>query len=56
MDIETMDCLLTISAAWYVELDGIGHQYRKRTNFRDHNISWVKFLWGLIFMGKSSSP
>ena len=30
--------------------------YRKRTNFRGHNISWVKFLRGLIFVGKSSPP
>ena len=29
--------------------------YRKRTNFRGQNILWVKFLWGLIFVGKSSS-
>ena len=30
--------------------------YRKRTNFCGHNISWIKFLRGLIFMGKSSPP
>ena len=30
--------------------------YHKRTNFHDHNISWVKFLWGLIFEGISSPP
>ena len=30
--------------------------YRKRTNFHGHNISCVKFLWGLIFVGQSSQP
>ena len=26
--------------------------YRKRTNFRGHKISWVKFSRGLVFVGK----
>ena len=30
--------------------------YRKCTNFRGHNISWVKFSRVLIFVGKSSPP
>ena len=30
--------------------------YRKHTNFCGHNILWVKFLRGLIFVGKSSPP
>ena len=36
----------------YVELVS----YRKRTNFCGHKILWVKFLRGLIFIGKSSPP
>ena len=30
--------------------------YRRRTKFHGHNISWVKFTMGLIFVGKSSPP
>ena len=31
-------------------------RYCKRTNFRGHNISWVKVSRGFIFVGKSSPP
>ena len=34
----------------------VSDTYRKHRNFHGHNISWVKFLWGLIFVGKSSPP
>ena len=30
--------------------------YCKHTNSRGHNISWVKFLRGLIYVGKSNPP
>ena len=30
--------------------------YRKCKNFHGHNISWVKFSRGYIFMGESSPP
>ena len=32
----------------------IALQYRRRTNFRGHNISWVKFSRGQIFVGGGS--
>ena len=32
------------------------YMYHERTNFRGHNISWVKFLWGLIFVGNTGPP
>ena len=38
------------------KLQYIAAQYRKRANFHGHNISWVNFSWGLIFVGKSSPP
>ena len=31
-----------------------GSIHRRRTNFRGHNISWVKFLRGQIFVGGGS--
>ena len=34
----------------------VQYVYRKHTNFCGHNISWVKFSRGLIFVGKISPP
>ena len=34
----------------------LASEYHEHTNFCGHNISWVKFLRGLIFMGTCPPP